>query len=156
MYLNTLIANTDTTFLSLRLSNVFGYSRHQAIPSDGIILRWLTAGIKGKNLLIRNWNSKRDFIYAADVTRAFEASLSKSENGIYNIGSGVATSLKELFDTVQNCFEQPLKAIVIPELLGDIAENCLSIEKAKHNLGWEPRFSLIDGLIETKNELLQN
>jgi UDP-glucose 4-epimerase len=154
LYLNLFFANSETIFISLRLANVYGYSRHQSKLSEGIISRWLLASINGERLEIRNWKSKRDFVHATDVAKAFELSLNSDTSASYNIGSGRPISLKELFELIQNITSKRLNVKQMPEIKGEILESSLAVENAKNVLKWAPKLSLTEGLVHTLEELI--
>jgi len=99
-----------------------------------------------------NPNISRDFVYVADAVRAFEAVLARASElkpgEVFNIGSGVRTTLGELVQLVRELFgihaepswgSMPDRSWDHPAWFADPA-------KAAQALGWRSTFSLRDGL----------
>jgi ADP-L-glycero-D-manno-heptose 6-epimerase len=82
--------------VGLRYFNVFGPNEaHKGRPSSMIyhLAKQMKAGIKPK--LFKYGEHKRDHIYVKDIVRAKLLAL-KAPSGIYNVGTGKATSFNEL------------------------------------------------------------
>jgi len=102
---------------------------------------------------VRLWNphSTRDFLFIEDHVEAYLQVLKHGEVGeIYNICTGVGHTIRELVDLsielvgfgVDN-FSMPRdRAYEIPILIGDNS-------KAREELGWEPKYTLREGLKKT-------
>lgn len=97
----------------------------------------------------------RDFIYVDDVVSALECVIeneSHSRVGYRNfeVGTGIGTTLVELTSVMSellNCTERPkFKRDVYPpyEIMRSVAQN-----ESLTSLGWEPKYSLVDGLAMT-------
>jgi len=135
----------------LRFFNVYGsgqgFSHYSSVISN--FVRKLRLG--EAPVIFGDGLQTRDFVYVEDVVDCmFKALLSKQCVGEkINVGSGVETSIRELAKLLISMFG--LKG-VRPEYgkprKGDIRRSLADIEKAKHLLGYEPRFSLEAGLKE--------
>jgi UDP-glucose 4-epimerase len=154
-YLSVMFANTQIKFISLRLANVYGVSLNLRSVPEGIITRWLNAAIQGETLKVRNWESRRDFVHANDVASAFEKSLTYIKSGVFNIGSGVPFSLRELFDLIENCMGKQLNYEKIPEVMGEIETSYLDNSLAIKSLDWSPKISLDEGIRITMQTLME-
>ncbi len=99
----------------------------------------------------------RDYCYVKDVVRANLIALSDTVEGIYNIGTGRPTktielyriiyeAVKEVMPDLPDYLKEPERAPARP---GDLKWSCLSVEKAKFQLGWTAGYSLSEGIRET-------
>jgi len=68
---------------------------------------------------------------------------------IFNIGTGVATSVNDLFRAMRDIIGFPYDAHYAPPRLGELAVSALDVTKARQKLGWQPRVSLREGLKKT-------
>jgi UDP-glucose 4-epimerase len=90
----------------------------------------------------------RDYIYVQDVVDALIKSSKIDENLFLNIGTGIETSVNELVSTLKNTIGYEGKVHYYPKRDGEILRSVLDNSKAKKVLGWDPKFSLNDGIIE--------
>lgn len=105
--------------------------------SNALVNQPLT--IYGKSL------GKRDYIYIKDVCKAIYLSLLRLEQaGIFNIGSGIGTSSKELAQAIINGFESSSDIVALEDKPEDTSITFLDTTKAKNVLGFECDFSLND------------
>ena len=88
----------------------------------------------------------RDYVFVADVVAANVAALTKGDNQIINIGTGCATSVNTLFETMANVAQYKRKPVYKPARAGELNRSLLDASKAKKLLNWEPRVKLDEGL----------
>jgi len=96
-------------------------------------------------------NVKRDYIFVEDIAAAFKCVISNDiPNGIqiYNLSSGNALSAKNIIAVIERLFDLKIEIDINEELFRSDEE---SVEygsnlKAKHVLGWQPKFSIEEGL----------
>ncbi len=69
--------------------------------------------------------------------------------GVYNIGTGVETSVVDLYDAIQAATGIDREATFAPARLGELQRSVLDASLAERDLGWRPRRSLGEGLAET-------
>lgn len=94
----------------------------------------------------------RDLIYVKDVVKAFVLALNKDVKGIYNIGSGRITTNMEIAETFCKVFENEDGIELHPEKEEWGTTKCLSIEKAKKELGFETDYDLLRIVEDIKGE----
>lgn len=94
----------------------------------------------------------RDLIYVKDVTRALIAGLDKDVKGIYNIGSGQISKNLEIAETFCKVFKNEGGIELYPEKEEWGATKCLSVEKAKRELGFEASYDLLRIVEDIKRE----
>lgn len=135
----------DMNISVLRLFNVFGPRQHERFLIPFIIEQVLTDGFKVE---VQDLEPKRDYVYIEDVCRAIELSINKTKGyQLYNIGSGVSHSVREVIDMVQKIAHTNKEVIsknnVRRNELNDVIAD---ISRIKTEWGWEPQFSLAEGL----------
>ena len=70
----------------------------------------------------------------------------QGQNQIFNITRGEGRQLKELVGIIQNHVGHPLKVEIIPPDFHRPERGALSIEKAKKLIGYNPKYSLEQGV----------
>lgn len=104
---------------------------------------------EGKSLTIHGTGEQaRDFVHVRDVAQANILAFESPLHGrIYNVGSGVAVSVKELADIISpNQLYEPRRA-------GDADITLADISRIEQELGWLPQVSFADGLKELIDEV---
>ena len=92
----------------------------------------------------------RDYVYVGDVARAFRAALGqKSAFKIFNVGTGVGTSLGELIAVMEKVIGCRANVVKQSGRQIDVSVNILDPTRAREHLGWEAGTSLQDGLVST-------
>ncbi len=137
---------------TLRLYSVYGPYEE----SSRLIPRLLSRAAVGELPPLVNPSVSRDFVYVGDICRAFEAVIEKSsaipKGGIYNIGSGIKTTLADLVETARATFGLEKEPVwgSMADRKWDHAEWFANPEKAARELGWRATTSLSDGLRATQ------
>ncbi len=143
-------------FTALRYSNVYG-PRQDPHGEAGVIAIFSNLLLEGKVCTIfGDGEQTRDYVFVEDVVEANVLALDKGNNESFNIGTGIPTSVNILLKkmaSVLNCTNGPNFA---PARKGELKENYLNSSKAKNLLGWNPRFSLDEGLRKTIEWFKQN
>ena len=152
--------------VSLRLANVYGPSSANSSANDrGILNKIIGLALAGDIVsLYGGGNYIRDYIYIDDVVDAFIlASISsKSAGEVFNVGSGVGTSVRDAFNAVtQEVYRQTNKIIEMKDVPWpenspkiDMRNFTASIEKAHTCLGWSPKVSLQTGIATTVKSII--
>lgn len=147
--------------INLRLFNVFGPRQDPHSPYSGVISIFAKAMKDGLPIIIHGDGTQtRDFVYVKDVAAAFAKALTvpleSGSNLTCNLGTGKAISLMQLKDTLKTCFpEWQATTTLAPPRLGDIQDSQADITRAQVHLGFEPQFSLLDGLLALKESLTE-
>lgn len=150
----------DVKIVGLRYCNVYGPGEaHKGKRMSMIGQLFNTIMRSQRPKLFKDGEQKRDWVYVDDVVEANMAALKSKEGGIYNIGSGVATSFNDLVNMITDIVQSGDQIvnswrdnILPPEYIdcpfSDEYQNhtCCDIEKAKSHLGWEPKCDLATGL----------
>lgn len=101
----------------------------------------------------------RDYIHIADVAEAIVALALRPEVNdfhTYNIGSGVGLSLNDILREIEKVLNRPVEVRREPGRAFDIPASVLDISRARHALGWAPRFSIAEGVARTALDLQNN
>lgn len=135
--------------ITLRLGNVYG-PRQRDDLEGGVISIFLGAIRDGRPLTIfGDGTAERDYVYVGDVADAVLAALDASTTGVYNIGTGVATSVNALVDLMRSVLGTSPLLQHAPARVGEIQRSCLDVSKAARDGLWRPRTALEDGLGRT-------
>lgn len=100
----------------------------------------------------------RDFIYVDDIVEGLLLCALKGEpTGVYNLASGVETSIRELAETINLMAKNPTPPVLLPKRDWDRSGKRFgSTRKASETLGFSAKISLADGLSKTIAWTLQN
>ncbi|QPA32932.1 UDP-glucose 4-epimerase GalE [Thermaerobacillus caldiproteolyticus] len=93
----------------------------------------------------------RDYIHVLDLVDAHILAVEKlrsgSESNIYNLGNGNGFTVKEVIEAARVVTGHPIPARVMARRPGDPAKLVASSEKAKRELGWEPKYPNITDIV---------
>jgi UDP-glucose 4-epimerase len=105
---------------------------------------------KGAITIDGDGKQTRDFIYVDDLCRAILLALESEVSGeVFQIATGVETSILELAALVQEVVGRDVGVQHGPPRRGDIRKNYSAIAKVQEMLGWQPEVDLHTGLRET-------
>lgn len=146
---------TNSRVVGLRFCNVYGPGEERKgrrMSMIGQMLRHAADsyhGMGGRFSLFEDGNQKRDWLYVADAVRACLLAEKSGRTGIYNIGTGTATSFNELTRIIEEH---------IPDTMGDTIytkhpfpaeyqdDTTCSIEKANKELAYSPLVDIHRGI----------
>lgn len=94
----------------------------------------------------------RDYIHVLDLAQAHYLAVQKliSDGGcnIFNLGNGQGFSVKEVIETCRKVTQKEIKADIAPRREGDPAQLIASSERAKNNLGWQPKYNQLETMVQ--------
>jgi len=109
--------------------------------------------IFGDDFDTRDGTAVRDYIHVADLADAHLKALAYLQSGgasdVFNLGTGVGTTVAEIAAAVERCSGRPLQRIVVGRREGDPPALVAAADKAREVLGWVPAHSDIDNIIRT-------
>lgn len=126
----------------LRLFSIYGGS-----GGRGIISR-IVSQLAGGTIQLGNTEPMRDFVHIDDVISAFELAAGEMSGlKTYNVGTGRATSIRDVFGIVQEIWPHPLKLLRSRRHVRNIDADymCADISRIR-GAGWSPQVSLREGL----------
>jgi UDP-glucose 4-epimerase len=142
--------------VALRFANAYGpHSTHKT----SVIARFLSLALRNEPISIYGDGSQtRDFVYVEDLCRAIRLALDGEgvQSGVYQIGTGVETSVNDLVATLEEVLGKTLEKKSLPVRRGEVQRMFLDITKARTLLGYEPGVSLREGLEETCQWFISN
>ena len=137
-----------TTHVALRFANVFG-PRQAATLEGGVVAIFLERLAQGEPAAIFGDGSQtRDFVYVADVVAAVLAAADH-DGGVFNVGTGIATSVNELYAACRTAAGSDQPPQYLPARTGDVLRSVVDPGLAARELGWTAQTPLADGLAAT-------
>jgi len=140
--------------VGLRYMNVYGPHQDQTAAYTGVVPIMLNKIEANESPVINGDGSQAyDFIYVEDVARCNVDALKSDINfGMYNVGTEVQTSIKELCDLILELKQSKLKVTYKPYSEDDarsLVQNRIgSRVKAEHEIGFLYKYSLREGLLK--------
>lgn len=149
-----------TKLTAERLCDV--YSRSYGVPL--VVLRYFTAYGPGqrpdmafhrfiaaiaKGERIREYGrgeQSRDFTYVDDAVGATILATKARPGQVFNVGSGVSTSIREVVATIESLMGGKAKVSYMKSRLGDAQKTCADISRIRNEVGFEPSVKLREGL----------
>jgi UDP-glucose 4-epimerase len=137
-----------TTHSVVRYANVYGPRQEENLEGGvvSIFMRLLAAG--ETPTIFGDGTQTRDFVYVKDVAAATLAAL-EARGGVFNVGTGIATSVNDLYDAVRRIADADGPAEHAPARPGEIRNSVLDVGHAERELGWRREHTLEAGLAET-------
>jgi UDP-glucose 4-epimerase len=142
----------------LRYFNVYGPRQDPKSPYSAVIPLFIDAFRKGKQPTIYgDGRQSRDFVYVEDVVQAnLKAAFADDISGeVFNVGTGESTTLLDLVDQISELLGVDARPNFEEERSGDIRHSWADLSKSRERLGYEPQFSLSEGLRKTVNDSLR-
>ncbi|MGE7272685.1 NAD-dependent epimerase/dehydratase family protein [Brevibacillus panacihumi] len=134
------------SYTILRFSNVYGPRQNPYVES-GVISIFIEKLVKNKiPVIFGDGKQTRDFIYVKDVCEAVMLSMFQKQSFIYNISSGVETSINDLLILMCSLMGKDFCPKYSESRSADILKSCLDNNKAVSELSWIPKTTLNDGI----------
>jgi len=133
----------------LRYPNVYG-PRQDPKGEAGVNAIFINQMLSGEiPRIFGDGEQLRDYVFVGDIVQVNFLALKKGNGGTYNIASGIATSVNDVFNEIKNILGFKNDAIYEPARKGEIYKIYLDASKARKELGWEPKTSFHQGLVKT-------
>ncbi len=138
----------------LRYFNVYGLPFAKS-EYAGVIASFLDCLQRDRPLVIYGDGSQdRDFVYVKDVVTAnLLAARKGTPGGVYNIGTGTATTVLELAHLMSELAGRTPWIDFQPFRTGEVRHSMAGIDRARADLGYAPSYDLRAGLLEIWGEL---
>jgi len=133
----------------VRFSNVIG----NGMSKNNVLSDIIKQLSEQTSITIRNIKPMRDFILIDDVVDAIVRLIQKEVSGVFNIGSGIETSVSQLTKTVLNVAKQKDRKINSIIKKSEYSYNVLDIDKIKKVTNWQPKFTLFQSVEKIINSL---
>ncbi len=136
-------------YTTLRYANAYG-PRQDPFGEAGVVAIFAAKMLKGTQAVINgSGDQERDWVYPTDYAAANVLALDHGSGGAYNIGSGHATNINQIFRSLAKMTGYRLPEVHGPAKPGEVFRIYLSYTKAENALGWKPTIGLEDGLKKT-------
>jgi UDP-glucose 4-epimerase len=139
--------------VTCRLANVYG-PRQLPTLEGGVVAIFLDRIRGGQETeIFGDGNQTRDFVYVSDVVAALLAAAASPTGRIYNVGSGVATSIRDLHRLCGEIADVDREPRFAPARPGDLGHSLIDPSRAASELRWRAETALAAGLANTWNTL---
>jgi UDP-glucose 4-epimerase len=136
-------------YVALRYFNVYGPRMDVHGKYTEVLVRWMERIDTGQPpLILGDGKQTMDFVYIDDVARAnVLALLSPVGDRVFNVASGVETSLLELAQALLRVMDSTLEPEFGPERnVNGVTRRLADVSLASRLLGWKAEVGLDDGL----------
>jgi len=139
---------------SVRYSNIYGTNQSPSNPYCGVVSKFFESSLNGEPMRIHGSGLQtRDFTYVEDAVEAtlLAGVVTRAEGGIFNVGSGFETSIRDLAVAVGNAAgREPTVEFVDRRDIDNVQRRVVNIERARRVLRWLPKHTLESGLALTR------
>jgi UDP-glucose 4-epimerase len=138
------------SYAALRYANVYG-PRQDPHGEAGVVAIFSGNLAEGRSSTINGTGEQtRDYVYVGDVARANVLALeNEAPSGAYNIGTGIETSVNQLYEILRDASGRDLPPVHGPAKPGEQLRSSLDPTDAGRVLGWRAEVTLARGLDET-------
>jgi ADP-L-glycero-D-manno-heptose 6-epimerase len=140
----------DISIVGLKYFNVYGQREFFKEKTSSMVIQFGHQILAGQTPKLFEGSDKilRDFIYIEDIIQANIKACNPKKSGIYNVGTGKARSFEDIVDILQHNLEINNGKEYIPNpFIGSYQFfTQANIDTAKENLGYEPQYSMEDGI----------
>ncbi len=140
-------------FVALRFFTVYGPRQRP----DLAIHKFAHKMLRGEPITIfGDGHTRRDYTYVGDIVSGVRAALDydRERYTIMNLGCGRAISLADMVEALETVMGRQATVERTGEQPGDVPQTWADISKARAELGYEPRTSLVEGMAAFRDWLL--
>lgn len=162
------------TIIALRYFNPVGCDAEgllgedpKGIPSNllPVVVKVMTGELPELSVYGDDWatadgTAVRDFIHVTDLARGHTAALAAAQSSrvpagfrTFNLGAGRGNSVLEVVKTMEDVSKRPIPKKIVERRAGDVQSSVAAADRAKTELGWETRKTLLDAVQDTFNYL---
>lgn len=153
--------------IGLRYFNIFGQRQDPAGAYAAVIPKWFAGLVKNETVYINgDGETSRDFCFIENCVQANILSAAVADeaatNQVYNVAFGQRTTLNELYNLIKqrvvaaNNSANHAEPTYRDFRAGDVRHSLADISKARNLIGYEPRFSIRQGLDKAAQWYLKN
>src|ERR1700731_863591 len=136
-------------YAAMRYANVYG-PRQDPHGEAGVVAIFCGRLLENKPVIIfGDGEQTRDYVYVGDVVRANVAAVTAAVTGPINIGTGIETSVNQLYQTLAGVAKSGQSAAYAPGRPGEQSRSAIGAGRAERELGWKPHVTLEEGLRRT-------
>jgi len=136
-------------YTALRYANVYG-PRQDPHGEAGVVAIFSQQLLAQQPAIINgDGEQTRDFIYVDDIVRANVLAVTTDLRGLYNVGTGIETSVNVLYASLAKHASSPLPARHGPPKAGEQRRSVLDCRRLQAATAWAPTVLLDEGLRRT-------
>ncbi len=146
----------DDTIVGLRYFNVYGPREYFKNSTASMVLQFGHQILSGKSPKLFEGSDKilRDFIYIEDVIQANVKAMVAGKSAVFNVGTGKARAFEDIPNILQKLYATNLaNAYIKNPYTAYQTFTQADIASTRESLGYEPRFSLEEGIAAYKDEI---
>jgi len=133
-------------YTELALANVYGPGQDPD-GEAGVVAIFAGQMLAGRRPNIYgDGEQTRDYLYVDDAVDAFVRATEKGGGLLVNIGTGVETTVRDLYDRIAALTGYAETPHMAPARMGELERSCLDPGRAAIHLGWKPWTDLDEGL----------
>ncbi len=141
--------NWGLDYTTLRYPNVYG-PRQDPLGEAGVVAIFTGKMLTGGHPMINGTGEQeRDFVYVGDIAQANVLALTRGDGALVNIGSGVGTSVNQVFSALKQATGYQGPELHGPAKQGEVFKIYLDASAAREVLGWQPTVPLQEGIDRT-------
>lgn len=139
--------------IGLRYFNVFGPKQSPNGAYAAVIPLFMQALKDGQSPTINgDGEQTRDFTFVDNAVQANIKAMfapKQAVNEVFNVAYGQRISLNELWNNLKELSGSSVEAVHGPPRMGDVRDSLANIDKARSLMGYDPDYSVADGLTIT-------
>jgi UDP-glucose 4-epimerase len=145
-----------STHVALRLGNVYG-PRQDPHGEAGVVAIFCgQAAHDDQPTIYGDGEQTRDYVFVGDIVDAFLAAIHYDGDGVFNVGTGIETSVLDLLEAVSAAVGRHIEPRFAPPRTGEVRRVALDSTRAADTLGWKATTTLRDGIRITYEALTRN
>ncbi|MFA6035257.1 MAG: NAD-dependent epimerase/dehydratase family protein [Myxococcota bacterium] len=149
LYLEWYARTYGLKYVALRYANIYG-PRQDPLGEAGVVAIFTGRMLEGKSVTIfGDGGQTRDFVFVGDVVRANMAALESGHTGSVNIGTGMETSVNEVYRVLAEATGYRAPAIYEPQRPGEQRRSVIDPAHAVNAIGWRPQVGFAEGIKRT-------
>jgi UDP-N-acetylglucosamine 4-epimerase len=154
LYAHVFALNYGIETIGLRYFNVFGPKQDPRGAYAAVIPLFIQAILQNEAPTINgDGEQTRDFTYVDNAVQANVKAMFATHRGapnqVYNVAVGDRTSVKQMFQILNNIEDKNLEPNFRDARKGDVRDSLADISKAHNLLGYEPSVKFKEGLEQT-------
>lgn len=138
--------------VALRVFNAYGPGQPLPASHPPVVPRFIKGAVSGASLVVHgDGQQSRDYVFVSDVVAALLAAATARnlDRLVINVGSGTATTLRQLVAAVAEVTGARLEPLYNNNESGGVREMCADLTLAGSLLGYSPKVGLDEGLRRT-------
>jgi UDP-glucose 4-epimerase len=135
-----------SSHVALRLGNVYG-PRQDPHGEAGVVAIFCgQVAHDDQPTIYGDGEQTRDYVFVGDIVEAFLAAIHYDSDGVFNVGTGIETSVLDLLDAVSAAAGRHIEPRFAPPRIGEVRRGALDPTRAADTLGWKATTALRDGV----------